>query len=146
MAADTLPRKIIELNKAIAQTAFDNTTTVIKTVGSSVKAVADASRVAGKTVVGQTRSVLDRTWTTAVNGTKEVTGQATAQGARVANAVDTQANRVVDRAITAVEDKPTPGTPYGKWTKEQLYVRAQELDLDGRAGMNKKQLIEALRK
>lgn len=146
MAADTLPRKIIELNRAIAQNAYDNTTTVIKTVGNSVKAVADASKVAGKTVVGQTRSVIDRTWATAVNGTKEVSGQASAQGAKVATAVDTQANKVVDRAINAVEDMPSQGTPYEKWTKAQLNERAQELHISGRSGMNKKQLISALRK
>jgi len=146
MATDTLPRKIIALNRAIAQTAIDNTTTVLKTVGNSVKAVAGASKVAGKTVVGQTRSVIDRTWSTAVSGSHEVTGQATAQGAKVAAAVDSQANKIVDRAISAVDDKPKPGTPYEQWSREELYERAQQLDLDGRSAMNKKQLIAALRK
>lgn len=146
MATDTLPRKIIALNRAIAQTALDNTTTVLKTVGNSVKAVAGASKVAGKTVVGQTRSVIDRTWATAFSGSHEVTGQATAQGAKVAAAVDSQANRIVDRAISAVDDKPKPGTPYEQWSREELYERAQQLAIDGRSAMNKKQLITALRK
>jgi len=30
-------------------------------------------------------------------------------------------------------------------TKEQLYARAQELDIEGRSQMNKEQLIEAIR-
>jgi hypothetical protein len=35
--------------------------------------------------------------------------------------------------------------PYEDWTKDDLYVRAQELDIDGRSGMTKDELIEALR-
>ncbi len=35
--------------------------------------------------------------------------------------------------------------PYEEWTKDDLYDRAKELDIDGRSNMNKEQLIEALR-
>ena len=35
--------------------------------------------------------------------------------------------------------------PYEEWTKDELYDRAQELDIDGRSDMTKDQLIEALR-
>ena len=35
--------------------------------------------------------------------------------------------------------------PYEEWTKDELYDRAKELDIDGRSNMNKEQLIEALR-
>ena len=35
--------------------------------------------------------------------------------------------------------------PYEEWTKEDLYERAQEIGIDGRSGMSKDQLIEALR-
>lgn len=34
---------------------------------------------------------------------------------------------------------------YEDWTKEQLYERAQELDLEGRSDMDKPALIAALR-
>ncbi len=34
---------------------------------------------------------------------------------------------------------------YEDWTKEELYERAQELDIDGRSAMSKDELIEALR-
>ena len=34
---------------------------------------------------------------------------------------------------------------YEDWTKEELYERAQELDIDGRSEMTKDELIEALR-
>lgn len=35
--------------------------------------------------------------------------------------------------------------PYEEWTKAELYDRAQELDVDGRSGMTKAELIRALR-
>lgn len=34
---------------------------------------------------------------------------------------------------------------YETWTKDDLYERAQELDIEGRSGMSKDELIEALR-
>ena len=36
--------------------------------------------------------------------------------------------------------------PYEEWSKEELYDRAQELDIEGRSDMSKDELIEALRK
>ena len=35
--------------------------------------------------------------------------------------------------------------PYEEWTKDELYERAQELDVDGRSDMTKDELIDALR-
>ncbi|SOH94135.1 Rho termination factor, N-terminal domain [Monaibacterium marinum] len=35
---------------------------------------------------------------------------------------------------------------YEEWTKQELYSRAQELDIEGRSDMSKDELIEALRK
>ncbi|MAQ70561.1 MAG: Rho termination factor [Alphaproteobacteria bacterium] len=35
--------------------------------------------------------------------------------------------------------------PYEKWTKDELYERAQEIDIDGRSTMDKDALIKALR-
>lgn len=34
---------------------------------------------------------------------------------------------------------------YEDWTKEELYERAQELEIEGRSAMSKDELIEALR-
>lgn len=34
---------------------------------------------------------------------------------------------------------------YEKWTKEELYDKAQEVDIEGRSDMSKEELIDALR-
>ncbi|UWR25446.1 Rho termination factor [Sulfitobacter sp. S223] len=36
--------------------------------------------------------------------------------------------------------------PYEEWTKDDLYARAQELEIEGRSDMDKDALIEALRR
>lgn len=36
--------------------------------------------------------------------------------------------------------------PYEEWTKEELYDRAQELEIEGRSDMSKDELIAALRR
>ena len=35
--------------------------------------------------------------------------------------------------------------PYEEWTRDELYERAKELDIDGRSDMTKDELITALR-
>ena len=35
--------------------------------------------------------------------------------------------------------------PYEEWTKDELYDRAKELDIDGRSDMSNDELISALR-
>ncbi|MEL6463912.1 MAG: Rho termination factor [Pseudomonadota bacterium] len=54
-------------------------------------------------------------------------------------------------ANAQASDDQTPSSkggsqsPYEEWTKDALYERAQELDVDGRSDMTKDELIEALR-
>jgi hypothetical protein len=57
----------------------------------------------------------------------------------------------IDRSIAAVRsgiagEGPEAEKPYEDWTKDELYDRAQTLDIKGRSGMNKKELVKALRK
>ena len=164
----TLPQKMCELNKQIIRTTLSNVATVAGVVGRSIGRTADASRTAGKTVVGQTRAAAEQTGDTMVagvksvagevrdaaaatsssvsTGAKTVAGQAKAQGSRVAKVADRQANHVVDETSRVVADRPAPGTPYEEWTKKQLMDRARDLDVDGRATMNKAELVDALRR
>lgn len=48
-----------------------------------------------------------------------------------------------DRTDTASRGGQSPS--YEKWTKDDLYGRAQELGIDGRSTMTKSELIDALR-
>ncbi|SMC74033.1 Rho termination factor N-terminal domain-containing protein [Primorskyibacter flagellatus] len=64
-------------------------------------------------------------------------GASKEKAARIANA---QANENMHPSKKGGEAKP-----YEDWTRDALYERAQELDVSGRSGMTKADLIEALR-
>lgn len=64
-------------------------------------------------------------------------GYGKSKAARIANA---QANE--DQSPSK---KGGSQPPYEDWTKEELYERANELDIEGRSEMSKDELIGALR-
>lgn len=64
-------------------------------------------------------------------------GHSKEKAARIANA---QANPDQEPS-----KKGGKASPYEDWTKDELYERAQELDIDGRSTMTKPELISALR-
>lgn len=64
-------------------------------------------------------------------------GYGKSKAARIANA---QANDSQNPSR-----KGGRASPYEEWTKEDLYERAQESDIDGRSDMSKDDLIGALR-
>jgi len=63
-------------------------------------------------------------------------GASKEKAARIANA---QANSNMDPS-----EKGGKAPPYEEWTKDDLYNRAQELDIKGRSDMTKDALIDAL--
>lgn len=65
-------------------------------------------------------------------------GASKQKAARIANA---QAN---DSQHPSAKGGKAP--PYEDWTKDELYQRAQEIDVEGRSSMAKDELIHALRK
>lgn len=118
---------------------------VVGQVGAQGEQVATAASRAGRTVVGQGRSAASRTSRQAAVGAREVAGQVDAQGERVADVVGKETDGALRQAERAASERPGPGVPYEEWTRQQLYERAQELEIEGRASMNKAELIDALR-
>lgn len=60
-------------------------------------------------------------------------GASKEKAARIANAPD-------------AASKGGKAAAYEDWTKDELYERAQELEIDGRSSMSKDELIAALRR
>lgn len=141
----SVARKLYQFNRALLSTSIDTTRAVVHAVGDGVASTVGALRDSGAVVVGQSRSAVDRTVSQAMIGASEVAGQARAQGNLASARMDDIVDRTARRATAAVDDSPSSGTPYEQWTKSELYERAQELDVDGRSGMSKRELIAALR-
>ena len=140
-----VPARIVRLQRTLAGACYDRTAAVVTAVADSTKNFLDTARVSGKTVTGQARAAADDVASSARTGARRVTGQAQAQGRRVADSATGETTALLDSAIDAVDGQPGSGTPYEQWTKAELLQRATELDIDGRSGMNKAQLIKALR-
>lgn len=54
--------------------------------------------------------------------------------------------RIANAQATGRSSSPTHGEgKYEEWTKDQLYQKAKEVGIEGRSGMSKQQLANALR-
>lgn len=62
------------------------------------------------------------------------------------NKVKETAKKVRRKVRDARLDTGDSSTPLGERTREQLYNRARELDIEGRSKMNKGQLVAAIRR
>jgi hypothetical protein len=61
-------------------------------------------------------------------------GASKEKAARIANTDRSEAGR-----------RGGSSAPYEEWTKDELYDRAKEIDIEGRSDMTKDELIDALR-
>ncbi|MEZ5376363.1 MAG: Rho termination factor N-terminal domain-containing protein [Acidimicrobiales bacterium] len=137
-----IPRRMLQINRAVASLGCSLATRAASALGDSSEVVADAAATGTRTVTGQARSVLDRTMSTAASGTREIAGQARAQTEHFVDTVEHEAMELADEAETVADDMTEAS--FASWTRADLYERAQELDIEGRSGMNKAQLIDAL--
>ena len=55
-----------------------------------------------------------------------------------------KAARIANTPPREMKDKGGPGS-YEDWTKEQLHDKAKDVGVEGRSGMSKRELINALR-
>ena len=55
-----------------------------------------------------------------------------------------KAARIANTPPREMDDRGGPGS-YEDWTKEQLYDKAKDVGVEGRSGMSKRELIDALR-
>lgn len=142
----TVPARIVRLQRTVAGVAYDQIGFGVQTVVDALRNILSSAQVAGRTVTGQSRAAGTDIVANAKRNANQVVGQATAQGRLVASRAGREVTGVVDAAIDAVDSTPGPGKPYEQWTKSELLGRAKELDVEGRHGLDKAQLIAALRR
>jgi len=134
-----LPSAALRLQRAAVGRVVDGAHESARIVTVTLERSGSAVQNAARTVTGTARRAVKETSDVAATGVRRVRGQSRAQGEQT---VDEVAD-AVEAAADAVEDRPTG--PYETWTREELYERAQELDIDGRSTMNKDELVSALR-
>ncbi len=153
----------LRLQRAIAQRGIAASRSAIGTVRDASKVAGRRAASSAKTVWGTARSASDKITDTATTETKKVAGQASAQAKRVVRTAKAQGAEVAGEGRTAmadaidatesmldsvagrIESVEPKSTDYEKWSKDELYDKAQELDIAGRSTMSKDELIGALR-
>lgn len=141
-----IPAKSLAFGRATVRRTNDVVMSVMSDVASRMDRVVGTARSGAAATSGQARSAVDRTGKMAETTAKETVGQARTQTSRTAGAAARATGDLLDDATHAVDPDAAPqGVAYEKWTKSELYDRAQELDIDGRSSMSKQQLIKALR-
>lgn len=141
-----LPAKSFALGRATARRTNDVVVAVVSHVARRMETVAKTARTGARTTTGQARSAVERTSKVAETTAKQTIGQAKRQAGATTAASRQATGELLDDATAAVDPDASPrGIAYEQWTKSDLYERAQELDIDGRSSMSKRQLIAALR-
>jgi cell division septum initiation protein DivIVA len=107
------------------------------------RSVAEAGLSVAKTILRAISRSSDRVEQTARTGVNTVTGQARAQANATVDVAESESASLLGRATRSVEGEATERLE--EWSKADLYERAQQLDIDGRSTMSKKQLVSALR-
>jgi len=148
----SIPARIMRLQRTVAGATYDQFNEAMQTVVGASRTVIDTARISGRTVSGQTRAAGTEVLATAKRNANQVVGQTRAQSRRFATTAQRETTDVIDAAIDAVDtadvadSTPGSGRPYEQWTKAELVERADQLGVTGRTGLNKRQLIAALRK
>ena len=139
-----IPRKVVVLGRAGADRIGATTGDIARDVSRQLSRVTTVAGHAVNTSVGQTRSAFDRTTTAARKTRTKPSVRRALETARSGRAAERGAVALLDDAARAIE--PSDGTPAAldEWTKAELYDRAQELDIQGRSTMDKRELIDAI--
>ena len=147
----TIPARIVRLQRTLAGAAYDQYANMFQAWTDSTKAFLGTARVSGKTVTGQVKAAGEQIASTTRTGARTVAGQTAAQGRRVSKSATGETTKLLADAIgavdtSAVDEQPGSGRPSEQWTKAELLERARQLEIEGRTGLNKAQLIKALRR
>lgn len=145
---DSLPAiasKTVAFGRATARRTTDTVGAIIGDVSGRADNIGRSISTAGRTAVGQARSVADRSITTICNGTKEVMGQTRAQSGAVVESIEHEVEELLDTATDAVDPATQRPSSLADLSKGELYARAQTHDVPGRSTMTRDELVDALR-
>ena len=150
-----IPAKIMELNRAVAESAISTNRRNLELLLDSVQTVVKTTDTGVRTVAGTIRWTVGQTVDAASTGVRRISGQAGAQARLAVGTLEEQvadlADEAAERLDTTIAQVKSAETQNEKRhlrtkTKDELYEQAQLLDIDGRADMNKAQLVDAIAK
>lgn len=141
-----LPKKVFAYNRVVAERIIAQNRRNSDLVVDSFRPVVKMADSSVRTIVGTTKWAVEQTAGTASTGVKSIIGQTRAQVKRTATTLNDQTVEFVEEATDRVvaAEKSVERAALKSMTKAELYEMAQDIDIDGRADMNKAQLITAI--
>jgi phage-related protein len=141
-----LPKKIFAYNRVAADRVVAQTRRNNDLVVDAFRPVVKMADTGVRTIVGTAKWAAEQTASTAATGVRSVIGQTQAQVKRTASTLSDQTSDLVEEAADRVvaAEKSAERVALKSMTKAELYQMAQDIDIEGRADMNKAQLITAI--
>lgn len=147
----------VDAVRGVVTVAWTGVSDVAEATETAAEQSADTLRSTGRRVAGDLKQATSTIRNRAGKALEDVERNFSVVGKRANKAADRVGDEAEDAADEMVKAEDTavsevagagssnPSGSYENWTKEELYDRAQQLDIEGRSGMNKTQLIRALR-
>jgi len=132
--------RMFHLQRVMVETGYSITKNATETLVDATTSVVDQARTS-------TEKVVDSFRTEAKAVRSDVTRMAQASKATAGEVVEDVAKATAETTDTISEKVESLGheaADYGSWSKDDLYHRAQELDIAGRSAMSKDELIAAI--
>lgn len=144
-AAQDAIRSSLETAQRLAKDSLDAGSDAARKIQEAVEAFVDKGRKQGE----QSREAAGDAVANLLETAKRVAGETQEAGSDAAKDVQGALERAIMTVRSRVggegDGKMPSSQAYETWSRDELYERAQQLDISGRASMNKDALIKALR-
>lgn len=141
-----LPKKVFAYNRVAAERIVAQARRNNELVVDAFRPVVKVAETGVRTVVGTAKWAVEQTTSTAATGVRSVLGQTKAQVKRTATTLNEQTVDLVEEATDRIvaAERSVERSALKSMTKDELYQMAQDIDIDGRADMNKAELVKAI--
>jgi hypothetical protein len=145
-AAQEALRSSLEAAQRLAKETLDSSSDAAHKVQEAFEAVVEKGREQGE----RSREATQDAVANLLEVAKRVATETQDAGSEAAKDVQGAIEKAIMTVRTRISGDEAPATSetsqaYEEWTKDELYDRASQLKIKGRAGMKKKDLIKALR-
>ncbi len=132
--------RVFHLQRVMAETGYNLTRSATETLVEATNSVVEQARTSTEKVMKTFRDEADTVRSDATRRFAATKSTAADVAAEVRADVAVTTDAVADR----IESLDAEAADYSAWTKEDLYERAQELDIAGRSSMSKDELVAAI--
>jgi hypothetical protein len=135
-------RSSLEKAQKLAKDSVEAGTDVVRKIQEALESVLEKSKVQSE----RSRDAALDAVATLLENAKKLAAETQEAGSDAAKEVESAIDKAIDTVRARMGGVELEAErPYNEWTRDELYAQAQILQIKGRTGMKKKDLIKALR-